>query len=83
MNEMISSMRFNNMNSFHERFRSADALLVDDIQTLQGKTGRKKSFSTPSTLCTTCRNKSSSLAIALRNLSPDSSTDCVLALSGA
>ena len=37
MNEMVSSMRFNNMNSFHERFRSADALLVDDIQTLSIK----------------------------------------------
>lgn len=44
MNEMVSSMRFNNMNSFHERFRSADALLVDDIQSLQGKTGTQEEF---------------------------------------
>ena len=44
MNEMVSSMRFNNMNSFHERFRSADALLVDDIQTLQGKDGTQEEF---------------------------------------
>ncbi len=44
MNEMVSSMRFNNMNSFHERFRSADALLVDDIQSLQGKEGTQEEF---------------------------------------
>ena len=44
INEMVSSIRFNNMNSFHERFRSADALLVDDIQTLQGKDGTQEEF---------------------------------------
>ena len=44
MNEMISSIRFNNMNSFHERFRSADTLLVDDIQSLQGKDGTQEEF---------------------------------------
>ena len=44
MNEMISSLRHNCINSFHERFRSADALLVDDIQTLQGKDGTQEEF---------------------------------------
>ena len=44
MNEMISSLRHNSINSFHERFRSADALLVDDIQSLQGKEGTQEEF---------------------------------------
>jgi len=44
MNEMISSLRHNCINSFHERFRSADALLVDDIQSLQGKEGTQEEF---------------------------------------
>ena len=34
MNEMINSLRYDRMTSFHQRFRSADALLVDDIQVL-------------------------------------------------
>ncbi|MBG98735.1 MAG: chromosomal replication initiator protein DnaA [Solibacterales bacterium] len=44
MNEMVSSMRYNSMSSFHERFRSADALLIDDIQSLQGKDGTQEEF---------------------------------------
>ena len=44
MNEMISSLRYNCINSFHERFRTADALLVDDIQSLQGKDGTQEEF---------------------------------------
>jgi chromosomal replication initiator protein len=44
MNEMISSIRYNSMSSFHERFRSADALLIDDIQSLQGKDGTQEEF---------------------------------------
>lgn len=44
MNEMISSLRYNCISSFHERFRAADALLVDDIQNLQGKEGTQEEF---------------------------------------
>ena len=44
MNEMISSLRYNCISSFHERFRAADALLVDDIQSLQGKDGTQEEF---------------------------------------
>ena len=44
MNEMVSSMRYNSMSAFHERFRAADALLVDDIQSLQGKDGTQEEF---------------------------------------
>jgi chromosomal replication initiator protein len=34
MNEMISSLRYDKMTSFHHHFRSADCLLIDDIQVL-------------------------------------------------
>lgn len=44
MNEMIKSIRVNNMRSFHERFRTADALLVDDIQVLGSKERTQEEF---------------------------------------
>jgi chromosomal replication initiator protein len=44
MNEMISSLRYDRMSSFHERFRSADALLVDDIQTLGSRERTQEEF---------------------------------------
>ncbi len=44
MNEMIKSIRFNTMRRFHERFRSADALLVDDIQVLGCKERTQEEF---------------------------------------
>ncbi len=37
MNEMISSFRSDRMPAFHRHYRSADVLLVDDIQILAGK----------------------------------------------
>lgn len=44
MNEMINSLRYDRMSSFHERFRSADALLVDDIQTLGSRERTQEEF---------------------------------------
>ena len=44
MNEMISSLRYNRMSSFRERFRSADALLVDDIQMIGSKERTQEEF---------------------------------------
>jgi len=44
MNEMISSLRYDRMSTFHERFRSADALLVDDIQVLGSKERTQEEF---------------------------------------
>ena len=44
MNEMINSLRYNRMSSFHERFRSADALLVDDIQMIGSKERTQEEF---------------------------------------
>ena len=44
MNEMINSLRYNRMSSFHERFRSADALLVDDIQVIGSKERTQEEF---------------------------------------
>ena len=44
INEMISSLRYDRMTSFHERFRSVDALLVDDIQVLGSKERTQEEF---------------------------------------
>jgi chromosomal replication initiator protein len=44
MNEMINSLRYDRMSSFHERFRSADALLIDDIQTLGSRERTQEEF---------------------------------------
>ncbi len=44
MNDMISSLRYDRMSSFHERFRSADALLVDDIQILGSRERTQEEF---------------------------------------
>ena len=44
MNEMISSLRYDHMGSFRERFRCADALLVDDIQILEKKERTQEEF---------------------------------------
>ncbi|MEX2300631.1 MAG: chromosomal replication initiator protein DnaA [Bryobacterales bacterium] len=44
MNEMINSLRYDRMSSFRERFRSADALLVDDIQTLGSRERTQEEF---------------------------------------
>ncbi len=44
MNEMIRSIKFNGMRKFHERFRTADALLVDDIQVLGSKERTQEEF---------------------------------------
>ncbi len=39
MNEMVSAIRENNMDSFRKRYREVDVLLVDDVQFLMGKNG--------------------------------------------
>ncbi len=44
LNEMVSSLRYDRMTSFQERYRSADALLVDDIQILGGKERTQEEF---------------------------------------
>jgi chromosomal replication initiator protein len=44
MNEMISSFRSDRMPSFHRHYRSADVLLVDDIQILAGKERTQEEF---------------------------------------
>ena len=44
MNEMINSLRYDRMTSFHERFRSVDSLLVDDIQVLGTKERTQEEF---------------------------------------
>ena len=44
MNEMIGCIKSDRMPSFHGYYRSADVLLVDDIQTLAGKERTQEEF---------------------------------------
>lgn len=44
MNEMITSIRLQRMPVFHRHYRSADVLLVDDIQVLGRKEGTQDEF---------------------------------------
>ena len=44
MNEMIKSIRLNTMRRFHQRFRMADALLVDDIHVIGSKERTQEEF---------------------------------------
>lgn len=44
MNEMIVCIRLQRMPQFHRHYRSADVLLVDDIQVLSGKEGTQEEF---------------------------------------
>src|SRR5213078_4941936 len=42
--EIITSIRYNKMASFRERYRTVDALLLDDIQFLAGKERTQEEF---------------------------------------
>ncbi len=44
MNEMISCFRSDRMPSFHRHYRSADVLLIDDIQVIAGKERTQEEF---------------------------------------
>jgi len=44
MNEMITCIRLERMSYFHQRYRSADVLLVDDIQLLGNKERTQEEF---------------------------------------
>lgn len=44
MNEMINCIRLQRMQQFHQHYRSADVLLVDDIQTLGGAQRTQEEF---------------------------------------
>jgi chromosomal replication initiator protein len=44
VNEMVSSIRTDRMHHFHQRYREADALLIDDIQILGTKERTQEEF---------------------------------------
>ena len=44
MNEMITCIKTDRMQLFHKHYRSADALLIDDIQILAGKERTQEEF---------------------------------------
>jgi chromosomal replication initiator protein len=44
MNQMINCIKLDRMPQFHQHFRSADVLLIDDIQTLGGKERTQEEF---------------------------------------
>ncbi len=44
MNEMISCLRTSRMSQFHQRYREADVLLIDDIQVLGNKERTQEEF---------------------------------------
>jgi len=44
MNEMINCIKSDQMPAFHRRYRSADVLLIDDIQVLSGKERTQEEF---------------------------------------
>jgi chromosomal replication initiator protein len=44
INEMVSSVRRHQMESFHQRFRKIDTLVVDDVQFIAGKERTQEEF---------------------------------------
>ena len=44
MNEMIASIKLDRMAQFHQHYRTADVLLVDDVQVLAGKERTQEEF---------------------------------------
>jgi chromosomal replication initiator protein len=82
MNDLVNHLQYGKVLEFREKYRSVDLLLMDDIHICPAASGPKRNFSTPSTIFTTARNRSSSPATALPRRSPTSRTASGPASSG-
>lgn len=58
-NEFIQSIQENKNAQFRNKYRSADVLMVDDIQFISSRERTQEEFSTPSTPCTPPASRSS------------------------
>ncbi len=58
MNELINAIRYDKAQTFREKYRSIDVLLMDDINLWLAKSGHRRSFFILLTLYMTVKNKS-------------------------
>lgn len=76
-NDLVDAIRQRTTAMFREKYRSADVLVVDDIQFISGKESTHKNSSTPSTRSTPTANRSCWLPTGTPASPPRWKTGCV------